>query len=289
MMKSFLFVVLMLVTPVLFAEDITILVDGVKKQTLSMDEIRKMKSETIEFFEHVTNSTELYVGVPTSYLFKKVYPEYEQASEVELISSTEYKYLEPMSRIIENMSIMAYDRADNQKFVRFSKTQKMLVPLGPLYHVWNMAGKKNGERLEMRTTYQIIAINFITKHAIALKEGLEDKELTMGLANYKQHCISCHAIGKYGGEIGVDLVKRKVLEKKGGPYILKYILTPNAVNPKTKMLPLPAFKDREEKAKAIVTFLEFMENPNEYFKKNAVRKDSSTFQELKKLMEEIKK
>ncbi len=54
------------------------------------------------------------------------------------------------------------------------------------------------------------------------------------------------------------LIKNKTLESKGAEYVKKYIRSPELINPKTKMLPLSNFKNREEMIQGIVDFLTFM-------------------------------
>lgn len=52
-----------------------------------------------------------------------------------------------MNRLQQAHSILAYERADGDKFVRYSQKEKILVDLGPMYLVWDLKKMPAQERL----------------------------------------------------------------------------------------------------------------------------------------------
>ena len=271
-----------------FAGDIVISVDGKKIATANLDTIKTLRATNIEFFNHVIKRAELYKGVPTLALIEKYYPEVQNVVEVELISENGFKSFFHMDRFLQVSSILAYERADGDKFVRYSSKEKILVPLGPLYLVWLMKGLSEQDRLNYRSIYQIAGINLVTNKAeFGVKENSVDGSIYLGYQTYKAQCISCHALGKVGGDISFDLVKHKTVDNKSAEYVIKYILNPTSVNPRSKMLPLPKFKNSNEMAKGVVDFLKFMQNPEELLKKKKEASADASYKELRELVNSV--
>lgn len=271
-----------------FAQDIQISVDGKKHSTLSLEQIRKMKVETIEFFNFVTKRAELYRGTPALQMIEKIVPD-QTVVEVELVCEDNYRAFVSLEMLNRTNSIFAYERADGDTFTRFSQKKKMLVPLAPLYHVWDLKPIPKDERLYYSSAYQIKEINVITnKVNFGVNENAVDQSIYLGYQTYKRNCIMCHALGKTGGDIGVDLVKRKVVDTKGADYVKKYVLDPQSVNPKTHMLPLAKFNNRDEMAQGIVDFLKFMQNPDEILAKKKGSERESSYQALQQIVKEAK-
>lgn len=120
--------------------------------------------------------------------------------------------------------------------------------------MWDLSKIDYAQRLHYSSIYQIKGLNLISK---AIDFGIDKKGtlIDLGKRTYKRYCLSCHALDGKGGNISIDLKKSKVLAKKGEKWVLKYILNPEKVNPDTKMLPLPQFKNRLQMAKGVVELL----------------------------------
>lgn len=272
----------------ILAQNIEIFLDGKPHKKLNLEEIKNLKSETVEFYNYVTKRAELYKGVPFFTLMEKYAPEtIDSMVEIELNSVNEFKYFFPRELFEVTNSILSYERADGDTFTRYSQKQKMLVPVGPLYLIWNLKNIKKDDRLNFKSVYQINKINVITsKNEFGVTEDAVDKSVFLGLQAYRKNCISCHAIGKLGGGISFDLVKRKTLETKGADYIKKYILDPASIDPETQMLPLPKYKNQAEIAQGIVDFLNFMRNPDEVLKKHQHNQGRNSYKALKEVVEQ---
>lgn len=85
-----LFIFCLALSALSFAQTITITVDGKKHSSITMEEIRKLKSNELEFFNHVTKRSEIYKGVPTLSLIEKLYPESQNVLEVNSFLKTTF-------------------------------------------------------------------------------------------------------------------------------------------------------------------------------------------------------
>lgn len=283
---------ILFLSPSLFAEEkVEILVDGRKHNFIYLDSIKKMKSSKINFYNYVTKRQELYKGVPFITFLEMIVPEQmDEIAEIELIAENDFKYYVSMDLIRKTDSILSYERADGDKFLRYSKKKKILVPMGPLYLVWDLKDATRSERLRYTSVYQIKAINVRTnKLTFGIHEDAVDKSVYLGYQTYKKHCLSCHALGNLGGDISFDLVSKNTLGKKGETYVLKYILKPSAMNPNTQMLPLPQYKNKMEIAQGVVDFLKFMAKPKDLLEKKKAEKNRQSYKELEQVVEEMKK
>ncbi len=289
MMKIIIIIsVLLLNSCLAFAQNIAITLDGKDLAKVPLDEIKKMKPVNLEYFNKTTQRSELYVGVSTLSFIEKYYPEIQKLHEIEFLTDNNINPLISLSRFQQTDSILAYDRADGDKFVRFSKKEKILVPLSPLYLVWNLKGASKEVRLSNRSLYQIRTINLISKKIdLGIHQDAVEASVFLGYETYKRYCLSCHAIGKVGGSNSFDLIKHQTLQNKGAEYVKKYIFDPNLINPKTKMLPFPKIKDSQKLIEGIVDFLKFMENPEEYFQKNKSAKRETSYKALQEIIKEM--
>lgn len=285
-MKQVLFVFLTFFSLNVFAtEKIEIFLDNQKHNYVNLTAIKGMKTENINFYNYATKRMEVYKGIPfLNFLELTVSNQFKNIVEVELIAENDFKYYVSMDQIRKTHSVLSFDRADGDKFVRYSTKNKILVPLGPLYLVWDLKDIPRNERLDYTSVYQIKAINVKTNRlTFGIHENAVDQSVYLGYQTYKKHCLSCHSLGKLGGDVSFDLLQRKTLEKKGERYVLKYILRPSAMNPKTRMLPLPNYKNKMELAHGVVDFLKFMRNPKDLLEKKDIRKDHKSYKELKQL------
>ena len=270
------------------AEDVILSLDGKELAKVSLEEIKKMKPQKLEYFNRTTLRSELYVGISTLGFIENYFPDIQKLHEVEFITDNDINPFIAMKLFQNTNSILAYDRADGDKFVRFSKKEKILVPLSPLYLVWDFKGASSEVKKTHRSLYQIRKINLITnKVDLGIHQDKVDASIFMGYETYKRHCLSCHAIGKVGGKNSYDLVKRLTVQSKGAEYVKKYIYDPNIINPKTKMLPFPKLQDSETKIQGIVDFLTFMENPEIVLKNINHVKGQARYKALKEIVNQM--
>lgn len=265
---------------------IKLTVDSVEKSALSLDELRKRKSEVVEYYNWNTKRSEVYRGVNMLDLLEK---EASGIAEVELETDNGLHFFVSGDSLKQVRSILAYERADGDTFKRYSEKKKMLMHMGPLYLVWDLKGVPKEQKLYFTSIYQIRSIRIkTTKADFGLVDDGIDPKVYLGLQAYRQNCIMCHAIGNAGGSESFDLIKRQTLSLKGESYVQKFILDPRSFNPKTTMLPLPQYKNRDEVAQGIVAFLKYMKEAPDTSKLNSKTPASKSLGELKKIIQEAK-
>lgn len=286
-MKKFALLFTLLLTSVVHAQEVEILVDGRPHRTVTLQELRKLQYDVVEFYNSVTHRAERYRGVSFFNLLQKYAPEALPAMiEMEFKTTNHFDSFVPRELFDKTYAIFSYERADGDTFTRYSQKQRLLVSLGPLYLVWDLKKVSKDERLFYSSVYQIEKINLITnKDDFGVNEEAVDKSVYLGFQAYKRNCIACHALGKHGGQVSVNLVQQKILAYRGADYVRKYILDPRSQNPKTQMLPIPNYKNRDEIVKGIIDFLNFMKDPEVLLKKKIANKSSSSYKELREIVD----
>lgn len=270
-------------------DSLKLAVNGVEQKALSLEEIKKLKTATVEFYNYNMRKSEVFRGTHFNALLSSVLPEQiKKTVEVELVSSNGYKSYFPIENFSKVDAFVTYESAEG-KFERYSTKEKTIVPLGPYYLVWDFKTLGTEDKNQYNSVYQITTINLITNIVdFGVHEIKNNDKLILGYRTYKKYCLSCHAIGTWGGDIGADLVQRKTLEKKGPDFIKKYVLNPQAVNPQTKMLALPKYKNSESMADGINEFLSFAGNPQLYIKDKKIDSDKARYESLKNIMEDMR-
>lgn len=244
-------------------EDLILLVNGEKQKSLNLEALKKLKIVTLDFYDHASRKSDRFTGVPFKFLMNANLPEeFSRTVEVELISTNGFKNYFSMENFLKVDAIISYE-AVNGKFERFSIKEKKIVQLGPYYLVWDFKSMGLEDKYQYNSVYQINKINLITNAVDFETSHVKNNEsIHLGFRTYKRYCLSCHAIGAWGGELGIDLIKNKILAKKGADFIKKYALDPHSLNAETKMLALPKYKNREKMAQGLVEFLDFASHPN---------------------------
>jgi hypothetical protein len=270
------------------SDKLILLLNGEEHKSIEMSAIREMKPSVVEFYDLAYRKSDTFKGVPFVSLFSSFFPsEIKKAVEIELISLNGYKTYIPIENFYKVDSYLTYESTIG-KFERFSLKEKQIVHLGPYYLVWDFKTIGKEDRFQYNSVYQINKINLITNAVEFLPQDVKKNEtIDLGYRTYKKYCLSCHAIDTWGGNISVDLIKKKTLEIKGADYIVKYALDPKSINPKTKMRPLPKYKNSEAMAKGVAEFLKFATNPTIYMKKPETTK--VRYESLKIIMDEMSK
>ncbi|MBY0517284.1 MAG: cytochrome c [Bacteriovoracaceae bacterium] len=272
-----------------FANSLNVKLDGEFVIEMKEEDLKKSNTQVVEFYNFVTKKSEPYKGVRLRELFKKVFTGPHNIVEVEFISKNGFKSYISLDQARLGDPILAFERADGEKFVRYSQKEKALVDLGPYYVVWNLKNVPLPQQPFYSSIYQVVGVNLITS---SMNFGIDSKEsnesIELGARTYKRYCLSCHALNGTGGDLGVSLLKFQVLKEKGANYIKQYALDPLKSNPRTKMLPLPAFKNREAMAQGLVDFLAFVEDPKHTLREAEKLPNKKRYLLLKALLEDAK-
>jgi mono/diheme cytochrome c family protein len=239
-----------------FAADLEVFIDGKAQNKLTQKHLfEKIPNTTVKFYNDVIRETESFDGpVFRSILFSIDNAYGAKFEEIEFITENGYRPFVPMLRVAQAKSILSYKRTNNKPFTRQSRKQKKWVPLGPWYLVWDLNKTEASRKIHFSSIYQIKGINLISRET-TFGESKKGTLIELGQRTYKRYCLSCHALDGKGGDISFDLKQKQILKKKGEKWVLKYILNPEKVNPDTKMLPLPQFKNRLQMAKGVVELL----------------------------------
>lgn len=291
-MKIFyLFIITCLINTLSFAKDdaLIIQINGEKYKTIKADEIKNLKAINIEYYDHALRKSETFTGVPFSTLMTQYLAEYfDKIVEVEFISDNGYKTYLPIESLKLVDSVLTYATPSSNKFERYSQKEKTSVPLGPYYLVWNFKTIGKEDKYHYSSIYQISQINFITnKMDFGVHDPKVDQSITLGFRTYKRYCLSCHAIESWGGDLSIDLIKKKTLETKGADFIMKYALDPMSMNKNTKMLPLPKYKNSQAMVLGIVDFLVFAGNTDLYIKNKKIESDKTRYESIKAIINEM--
>lgn len=271
-------------------DDLIIQIDGEKYKTLKQEEIKDLKAINVDYYDYALRKSENFVGFSFSTLLTKYLATHlDKIVEVEFISNNGYKTYLPFESLKRVNSVLTYASTANDKFERYSQKEKAIVPLGPYYLVWDFKSIGEEDKYLYSSVYQISQINFITnKIDFGINDSNVDKSITLGFRTYKRYCLSCHAIEEWGGDLSLDLIKKKTLEKKGAEFIIKYALDPSKMNKNTKMLPLPKYKNNPAMARGIVDFLFFAGNTDLYIKNKKIGPESIRYENIKTIMNEMR-
>jgi hypothetical protein len=270
-------------------KELHFLVDGKKQKTLDLSTIQQLKASTVEYYDHVYRKAERFKGIPFIALLTYALPDaLKNVVELEFISINGYKTYIPIENFYKVESILSYE-AVNAKFERYSQKEKEIISLGPYYLVWDFKTIGTEDKFQYSSVYQIDQINLITNAVdFSVHEVKDNEAVAMGFRTYKKYCLSCHAIENWGGNIGIDLVNKKILEKKGSDYIIQYALEPKVINQATKMRPLPKYNNRLAMAKGVSEFLNFAANPDRYITNKKIKSDIIRYDAFKKIINEMK-
>lgn len=324
-MIFFINILLSIVTYAQITENLTIQLDGKTVKVLTPSELKKIPKSKIDFYNYVTKRVETYNGLPLNAVTKLALPEKaQQIVELEFKSINGYVSYFTQDMFDKTPAFLGFERADGEKFIRYSQKEKALISLAPYYLlweqpellkdeqlilnsifqinqvnylmdfapyslVWDQSESPKDEHLVFNSVYQINQINYLTnKINFGLVTDKVEGNLILGLRTYKKYCLSCHALGKLGGNIGINLLDKDILTRKGEDYFVKYTLTPASINPYTAMLPLPQFRNNQEMVKGLIEFLQFTKNPAPVLKKIKESTRREHYDELSKLVEEMK-
>ena len=272
------------------ADDFQLFLNGQNQKIYSIEEMKQMKSTQVEFYDHVTRKTDFYKGVPFLSLINLIEAnQVKKIVEVELTSVNGYKAYFPIESFYKVDAILTYQAVGESKFERFSQKEKKMVNLGPYYLVWDFKTIGKFDKNQFNSVYQITKINLISNMLdFGVRDSKVDQNIILGYRTYKKYCLSCHAIGNWGGEVGADLIKKKTIESHGADFLVKYALDPKSINPQTKMLPLPKYKNSESMAQGIADFLTFAKNPEEYIQSKKIEADKPRYQALKNILNDVR-
>ena len=138
-----------------------------------------------------------------------------------------------------------------------------VVPLGPLYLVWNNIGSK--ALLEAGASdmpYQIKTIELKMKEAFPnmIPPSGSSEQVQRGFEHFRRHCAACHTINGDGGGKAPELnYPESIVEYIKPEYLKRWILAPQTIRYNTMMPGLgEEISNREQVAAEIIAYLKAM-------------------------------
>lgn len=270
-------------------DDLVILVNGEKQKTITMADVKKLTSKDVEYYDYRLRKSEKYKGVSLLTLLNLILPEQiKKTVEIEFFSSNGYKTYYPIENFYKVDGILAYESTAG-KFERYSIKDKSIISLAPYFLVWDFKSDAKEDKHQYGSAYQV---NIVNLNSTAIDFGVTslkgNENVTLGYRTYKRYCLSCHAIGKWGGDIAIDLVKMNIVENKGSDFIMKYVFDTSSHNSHNEMITLPKYKNIDSMALAVVEFLKFTSSPDLYLKNNKINPSNVRYEEFKNILKDIK-
>ena len=238
--------------------------EGKVIKTMSVDDLRALAPEqSLEVFEPHEGRNRVYRVLPARAIFDHVFgKDWEKAQVIVVTAIDEYQSDIPVKKFLHHDGYFVFVNENTGPFT-LTKRNKEVVPLGPLYLVWDNIGSK--ELLEMGTSdlpYQIKTIDLRVKEPFPnmLPPPESSEQVRRGFEHFRTHCAACHTINGDGGGKAPELnYPESVVEYIKPEYLKRWILAPQTVRYNTRMPGLgKQISSREKIAVEIIAYLKAM-------------------------------
>jgi mono/diheme cytochrome c family protein len=240
--------------------------EGKAVRTVSMHDLRALTHERpLKVFEAHERRNRVYRVLPVRAVFDKVFgKDWKKAQEVVFTSIDGYQPSIPVKKFLDHDAYFAFADEGVAPFTLTNRLQNNeVVPLGPLYLVWNNIGSK--ELLEAGASdmpYQIKTIELKMKEAFPNMAPLSGapEQVQRGFEHFRKHCAACHTINGDGGGKAPELnYPESVVEYIKPEYLKRWIMQPQSIRYNTTMPGLgEEIANREQVAAGIIAYLKAM-------------------------------
>jgi mono/diheme cytochrome c family protein len=240
--------------------------DGKAVKTISMDDLRALAREhALKVFEAHERRNRVYRVLPARAIFDEVFDkDWKKAREVVFTSIDGYQPSIPVKKFLDHDAYFAFADESAAPFTLTNRLQNNeVVPLGPLYLVWNNIGSK--ELLEAGASdmpYQIKTIELKMKEAFPnmIPPSGSPEQVQRGFEHFRKHCAACHTINGDGGGKAPELnYPKSVVEYIKPEYLKRWIMQPQSIRYNTTMPGLgEEISNREQVAAEIIAYLKGM-------------------------------
>ena len=240
--------------------------EGKAVRTVSVDDLRALVSErSLEVFEPHERRNRVYPVLPARAVFDKVFgKDWKKAQEIVFTAIDGYQPSVPVKKFLDHDAYFAFADEDAAPFTLTNRLQNNeVVPLGPLYLVWNNIGSK--ELLEAGASnmpYQIKTIELKMKEAFPnmVPSSGSSEQIQRGFEHFRKHCVACHTINGDGGGKAPELnYPESIVEYIKPEYLKRWILAPQTIRYNTHMPALAEeISNREKVAGEIIAYLKAM-------------------------------
>lgn len=240
--------------------------EGKVVRTLSVDRLRAIALEqALKVFEPHERRNRVYRVLSARAVFAEVFGrDWEKAREIVFTAIDGYQPSVPVKKFLHHEGYFAFANEDREPFTLTNKLQNNeVVPLGPLYLVWNNIGSK--ELLEAGASdmpYQIKTIELKMKGAFPnmIPPSGSSEQVQRGFEHFRRHCAACHTINGDGGGKAPELnYPESIVEYIKPEYLKRWILAPQTIRYNTMMPGLgEEISNREQVAAEIIAYLKAM-------------------------------
>ena len=236
----------------------------VKALTLSgLDTITPAVS--LKVFEVHENAERVYRAFAARPVFDRVFgKDWEKAQEIVFTSIDGYQPSIPVAKFLAHDAYLAFAHEDGTPFTMTNTLQNNeIVPLGPLYLVWdNISSKALLESGASDMPYQIksVEIKFVVPFPDMLPPPGSSAKAQRGFVHFRKHCMACHTINGQGGGKAPELnYPASVVEYIRPAYLKRWIENPQSIRHNTTMPGLAKeLPHRERITEELIAYLKAM-------------------------------
>ncbi|SOD41969.1 Cytochrome c, mono- and diheme variants [Nitrosovibrio sp. Nv4] len=240
--------------------------EGNAVNELSVDELRRLAPEvSLKVFEVHEKQNRVYRVLPARAVFDKVFgKDWEQAQEVVFISIDGYQPSVPVKKFLAHNAYFAFANADDTPFTLTNRLQNNeVVPLGPLYLVWDNIGSNvllEAGASDMPYQIRAVELKFKAPFPNIVPQSGAASEVQRGFSHFRQHCAACHTINGDGGAKAPELnYPASVVEYIKPEYLKRWIMAPQSIRYNTTMPGLgEEISNREKVTEEIIVYLKAM-------------------------------
>lgn len=211
-------------------------------KTLSFSDFRAIVPPvSLKVFEAHENKERIYRAFPARPVFDKVFgKEWEKAQEIVFTAIDGYQPSIPVAKFLAHDAYLAFAHEDGTSFMLTNMLQNNeIVPLGPLYLVWdNINSKALLESGASDMPYQIkgVEIKFVASFPNTSPPAKSSMEAQRGFMHFRKHCMACHTINGEGGGKAPELnYPASVVEYIKPEYLKRWIENPASIRHNTTM------------------------------------------------------
>ena len=190
--------------------------------------------------------------------------DWRKAQEIVFTSIDGYQPSVPVAKFLAHDAYLAFAHEDGTPFTMTNTLQNNeIVPLGPLYLVWdNRNSKVLLESGASDMPYQIKRVELKSAAPFANMSPPSGSPVAArrGFAHFRKHCMACHSIDGEGGGKAPELnYPASVAEYIKPQYLKRWILNPQSMRYNTAMPALAKEIPRREKvAEELIAYFKAM-------------------------------
>lgn len=240
--------------------------EGKAVKELPVEELRRLAPEvSLKVFEAHERQNRVYRVLPARTVFDKVFgKDWEQAQEVVFTSIDGYQPSVPVEKFLAHKAYFAFADADGKPFTLTNRLQNNeVVPLGPLYLVWDNIGSKvllEAGASDMPYQIKTIELKLEAPFPNMIPPSGSSEQVQRGFEHFRKHCAACHTINGDGGGKAPELnYPASVVEYIKPEYLKRWIMQPQSIRYNSTMPALgEEISNREKVADEIIAYLKAM-------------------------------